>query len=73
MNTFLDGKKTLIGGIGVILTAIGGLCAAIAAHGFNLADALVALKLAAGGIIALGLGGKIQKVLDALGAVETKK
>lgn len=67
LNKWIDGKKTIIGGIGIILTAIGTyFSSGLASHGFNIADLLAFLKVFSAGMITLGFGGKLQKLLEAL-------
>ena len=63
LNTFLDGKKTLIAGIAGLLTTIGAFLTSLG-DGFQFSD----LQTLGVGLVAslglLGLGGKLQKLLD---------
>lgn len=66
INKALDGKKTLLGGIGGILTVLGYFLTTGLADGLQIADIV---KLGAGlsaGLAVLGFGGKLQKLIDAV-------
>lgn len=65
MNTWLDGKKTLIAGIAAALTAIGTAIGTFS-DGFQVAD-LQVWGIALTAVMAIfGFGGKLQKLIDAL-------
>lgn len=68
INKWLDGKKTIIGALGILFAGLGVLFAAIVAHGLQMADVLVFVKIAAAAMIALGFGGKLQKLIDEFSA-----
>ena len=72
MNTWLDGKKTLFGGIGIILSAVGYFLSTSLSDGLQINDVLTLLTGVAGGLAVLGLGGKLQKVINALNGLDSK-
>jgi hypothetical protein len=65
INKWLDGKKTLLGGVaafGVFLTVVANQLQ----DGIQMADAQPILIAASAVLLAFGLGGKLQKLIDAL-------
>lgn len=69
INKWLDGKKSLIGGIASGLTTVGAFFLSLQ-DGFQTAD-LVSLGSGVAATMAiLGLGGKAQKIIDALNALK---
>lgn len=67
INSMLNGKKTLLGGIGLALGAIGVFLNQSLADGFQFSD-LVSLMEGIGlALTALGLGHKLDKLKDFLG------
>ncbi len=73
INKWLDGRKTLIGGIGLLLVAVGTyFSAGLAAHGFNIGDLLTCVKAASVAMVSLGFGGKLQKLIDAAASLNSK-
>lgn len=66
MNKFLDGHKTKLAGLGTILTAVGYFLTESLKDGFQIADLTTLLGGIAAGLAVLGLGGKLQKLIEAL-------
>lgn len=63
----LDGLKTKLSAIGLVLTGLGTVLAAVTAEGgFSLESAREGLLLALGGLATLGIGHKLEKLLTAL-------
>lgn len=65
INKFFDGKKTTIGKIGAVATFIVVLTNALA-DGFQSADIQIVLAAFSAMMLAIGLGHKAEKILDAL-------
>jgi len=65
INKWLDGKKNLIGGIAGLCTTAGLFLNSLQ-DGFQLTDLKVLGIGFAASMVALGLGGKLQKVIEAL-------
>ena len=66
MNKFLDGQKTKLAGLGTILTAVGYFLTESLKDGFQIGDLTTLVGGLAAGLAVLGLGCKIQKLIDAL-------
>ena len=66
MNKFLDGNKTKLAGLGAILTAVGYFLTESLKDGFQISDITTLLAGVAAGLAVLGLGGKLQKLIDAI-------
>ena len=66
MNKFLDGYKTSLAGIGAILTAVGYFLTEGLKDGFQIADLTTLLTGVLAGLAILGIGGKFQKLIEAL-------
>ena len=66
MNKFLDGHKTKLAGIGSILAAVGYFLTEGLKDGFQIADLTTLLAGVAAGLAILGLGGKFNKLIDAI-------
>lgn len=66
ISRWLDGKKTLLSGIGAILVTVGTFLTTGLSDGFQWSD----LNALGAGLVAglglLGLGGKLQKLIDAI-------
>jgi len=63
----LDGYKTVIGGVGLVLTGVLGLAGyAFPDQGLPKMDIGAALTVMASGMTALGLGGKAEKIRQAM-------
>ena len=66
MNKFLDGYKSSLAGIGTILTAIGYFLTEGLKDGFQIADITTLAAGVLAGLAILGIGGKLQKLIEAL-------
>ena len=66
MNNFLNGQKTKIAGLGTILTAIGYFLTESLKDGFQISDLTVLATGVLAGLTVLGIGGKLNKLIDAL-------
>ena len=66
MNHFLNGQKTKIAGLGTILTAIGYFLTESLKDGFQISDLTVLATGVLAGLTVLGIGGKLNKLIDAL-------
>lgn len=69
INRWLDGKKMFLGGVaatGVFLTVVANQLQ----DGLQVADAQPILLALSGVLLAFGLGGKLQKLIDALKALK---
>ncbi len=61
----LDGYKTIIGGVSLILTgAVGVINFMFPQEGFPPSDLESSIALIAGGMTAIGIGGKMEKLKD---------
>lgn len=65
MNQWLNGKKTLIAGIAAALTALGTAVGTLQ-DGFQVADLQIWGVAFAAVMAIFGLGGKLQKIIEAL-------
>ncbi len=63
----LDGYKTKIGGIGSILTGLAAVAAGLASAPLDFHMIWAGVAGVVGGFVALGIGGKLQKLIDAIG------
>lgn len=66
MNKFLDGYKTSLAGIGGILTAVGYFLTEGLKDGFQFSDIATLLAAVAASLAVLGIGGKLQKLIEAI-------
>lgn len=66
IQEWLNGKKTLIGGIAALLTGIGAFLTSLG-DGFQFADLNILGGTIAVFLTTIGLGHKLKKVTDALG------
>jgi hypothetical protein len=66
MNKFLDGNKTKLAGLGAILTAIGYFLTESLKDGFQISDLTTLATGIIAGLTVLGLGGKLNKLIEAL-------
>ena len=66
MNTFLNGHKTKIAGLGAILSAVGFFLTEGLKDGLQINDLTLLLAGVSAGLTVLGLGGKINKLIDAI-------
>lgn len=65
MNSWLDGKKTLIAGIAAALTALGTAVGTLQ-DGFQITDLQVWGIAFVSVMTIFGIGGKLQKIIEAL-------
>ena len=65
----MEGWKTKAGGIGVILTGLGLIVTAIAATPFSLEMLILGVGTASGGLTAMGIGHKSDKLKAVLGTL----
>ena len=66
MNKFLDGYKTSLAGVGGILTAVGFFLTEGLKDGLQVGDITTLLAGIVAALAVLGLGGKLQKLIEAL-------
>ena len=66
MEKFLDGQKTKIAGLGAILVSVGNFLTTGLADGFQFSDLTTLLTGVVAGLAVLGLGGKLNKLIDTL-------
>ena len=66
MNKFLDGQKTKLAGLGTILTAVGYFFTESLKDGFQIGDLTTLIAGVMAGLAILGIGGKFNKLIDAL-------
>lgn len=66
MGSFLNGKKTLIGAIGLLLAGVGAFLNDVATTGFQLQDLVQLLAVLGVFFTAIGLGHKVEKAKDVL-------
>lgn len=69
MNKWLDGYKSRLAGIGGILAAVGYFLSEGLKDGLQLSDIVTLLGGVAAGLAVLGLAGKLNKVIEALGSL----
>lgn len=65
-----SGWRTKAGGVGLILTGLAGLLGLVATGTFSFESALVAAGTIASGLVAVGLGGKAEKLLEAIRSLQ---
>jgi len=66
MNKFLDGQKTKLAGLGTILTAVGYFLTESLKDGFQIGDVTTLIAGVTAGLAILGIGGKFNKLIEAL-------
>ena len=69
----MQGWKTKVGGAGVILTGLGTVCAGVAADPMSMEVIVTGLTIAFGGLGAMGLGHKADKLKAALEFFKSSK
>ena len=63
INAWLDGKKTIIGALGIIFSALALFFTTSLADGFQVQDLIDLVKGVSEGILALGIGNKLFKLM----------
>lgn len=62
INKWLDGKKTILGGLAALLTGIGSFITDITTNGFQMGDLTILGAAISAAMLAWGLGNKLNKL-----------
>lgn len=69
--SFLDGYKTKLAGVGAILLGLSTIVTSLGTGAIHGHDLMNGGMIALGGLTALGVGGKLQKMIDAIKGAAT--